>query len=920
MIKIKKRVLENFIKNIVESRSDGHSYADVTGTMFDIVEDEPIKPSEMMSTQLAVEAPPVDDPDYVPATKGELGRAAQLISEEVPEDQIERVYRQLHKILDSALDKHEDDKLSESIYKNLKLILEAGPGDDEFGDEDDEAAKWLRQYGGDLDDASEDDVIEDFGGGSIEPTSMTMGDAIIQAKKMGDENIKQIEDYESLEKELRSQGVVPVKVNIAPAIERRLQHVSKAASLAYSGEDIPKELQTLVDAAKEWEFDHPDAPKYIDAVFLAMHAVYEVNYQLLVANHGLQFAGPEIKEKDTGFGKKLDIGMRKPGSVGSREHYAGIIEDIQEKYGLSYKNAIKIRSVFNMSDSELDNQIMAILAGLHQYNPIFKAAFEKYSSDTNQQGSKAMEALAKLLRMAYKHDVEKEEVLIDKFIEKFFSKIRVRDYYNLTKFTYHAWKDSESIIQDYPLQILDLIKRSKFYKGGVFKVTHPNIPEKYKEYTEPEMLEAIKVYVKGMVNASIDFHESQIEEKEAMSGDYEMSPEEVAKRETAKKIKTLEKQANPSSYTHIAPLYGFSGESGLRQWVLKFPERKLRMLSVGYGSESDNFPGLKKLAKIWDEIFDIAVMNIPLYLTMLTNDVELENFTKLFFNLKVPAGTPVGNVKDPQQMKDQMEDFKRIFLSAKNDFEMINQTIIDMDSYDIGIVQKALEEGEPVPFERLTPDILNYYEEDEIIDMVNAYTRGMSGVGGHMARQTLADVIDDIITNTDKPWMMAIAKELETRYEAIDAKMAKSLAEHFMGKKNPPDYDKPNKSGTKKFIDLGIGEKEFFELSAEAIVMYDDIISKYILKKEKDMKSMLASIKRADLSSLKRQNPNQQKATIKAAHEVYPPMIVLGIHSFDDALNREKQLQLKSQEAEEFKTQQTLQEIVKLHKVLERLI
>ena len=32
-------------------------------------------------------------------------------------------------------------------------------------------------------------------------------------------------------------------------------------------------------------------------------------------------------------------------------------------------------------------------------------------------------------------DVEKEEVLIDRFIDKYFSKIRVKDYYNLTKFT-----------------------------------------------------------------------------------------------------------------------------------------------------------------------------------------------------------------------------------------------------------------------------------------------------------------------------------------------------------------------------------------------------------------------------------------------------------------------------------------------------
>ena len=103
MITVKKSVLKKFMETIAESRSDGNSSSDYTETMMSDFEEEPIRPTEMMSTQLAVEAPPVDDPDYIPGTKTELGRAAQLIAEEVPEDQVEKVYRQLHKILDAAI-------------------------------------------------------------------------------------------------------------------------------------------------------------------------------------------------------------------------------------------------------------------------------------------------------------------------------------------------------------------------------------------------------------------------------------------------------------------------------------------------------------------------------------------------------------------------------------------------------------------------------------------------------------------------------------------------------------------------------------------------------------------------------------------------------------------------------------------------
>ena len=97
-ISVKKTVLESFIKNIVESRSDGNSYADMTGTMFDIDYDaEPIKPKSYMSTQLADEAPDVSDPEYIPNTKGELGKATSLIAREVPDSQIEYFYRKIHR-------------------------------------------------------------------------------------------------------------------------------------------------------------------------------------------------------------------------------------------------------------------------------------------------------------------------------------------------------------------------------------------------------------------------------------------------------------------------------------------------------------------------------------------------------------------------------------------------------------------------------------------------------------------------------------------------------------------------------------------------------------------------------------------------------------------------------------------------------
>ena len=930
MITVNKSVLENFIQRIVESRSDGNSYADMTGTMFDNIDDEPIKPSEMMATQLAVEAPPVDDPEYIPSTKGELGRAAQLISEEVPEDQIERVYRQLHKILDSALDRH-DDNLAESVYEYFKLILE-GPGDDEYGDEGDAADLWLKQQaaaGVDIDDeddseddnAADDNAADDFGGGKTAGYEAgSKGAVILQVKKVGDENISQIEEFEKLDKELRAKGVaVPTNVNTAKIIEKRLGYVIEAARLAYSDEEIPDELETLAGAAKEWEFDHPDAPKYIDAVFLAMHAVYEVNYQLIVANHGLEYGGLEIKEKDTGFGKKLDIGVKQAGAVGSREHNAGIIKDIQTRYGLVYDNVIRYRSIFNMTDDQLDGQIFKIVKGLNQYNPIFKTALINYSGAIEKSGDAAMKELSQLLRMAYKEDVKKEEVQVDNFIAKFFSKIRVKEYYNLTKFTYHAWKDADSIKKDYPEEILNLMKRSKFYRAGIFSVSHPNIPEKIKEYNDIEMLEAIKVYVNAAVTASVDFHESQLLDQETKEGDYEPTPEEVEKKRVAKQIKTLEQEANPSKYTHIAPLYGFSGESGLRQWVLKFPERKMRLMRIGKSTE-DNFPGAKRFVEITEKIYDAIVRNLPLYLNFLKYPEQAEIFTKAFMNLRTKDKKLVGDIGDADAVKAQMDEFIRIFEIARQDLKQVNETLMELTMEDISIVAAAIEEQEPIPTERLDPDIFKYMTEEELVDMVKAYMAGMYSIGGAMARSAVGDILSDVITNTDKPWKLAIAQELKNRYEKMDDKLAFSLSEHFMGKKNPPDFNKPNKSGTKKFLNLGIGESEFYSLYAEAIKLYDNIISKYIGTKEKDARSLLARLQKAEIEGVLSLPKEQQMAVVNTAHEVYPFIIAMGIKSWDDMKRIEDELKLKKIEAENLKVQEKLEEIMTLNKVLERLI
>lgn len=87
---------------------------------------EPIRPVELMSTQLTEEMPPVEDPEFIPASLEVLGRAAYVISKEVPGGEIEYFYRSLHKLLDNALDRESDKNMKiESKRGNSYSLLEA---------------------------------------------------------------------------------------------------------------------------------------------------------------------------------------------------------------------------------------------------------------------------------------------------------------------------------------------------------------------------------------------------------------------------------------------------------------------------------------------------------------------------------------------------------------------------------------------------------------------------------------------------------------------------------------------------------------------------------------------------------------------------------------------------------------------------
>jgi hypothetical protein len=96
----------------------------------------PVVPTEMVSTQLAVERPPIDDPEYIPNTSKSLALAVGELAKSVPEDQIQKFYEtyraMIEKILADATDNTEDEMTESNLRKRVAAILrEASAGGEE---------------------------------------------------------------------------------------------------------------------------------------------------------------------------------------------------------------------------------------------------------------------------------------------------------------------------------------------------------------------------------------------------------------------------------------------------------------------------------------------------------------------------------------------------------------------------------------------------------------------------------------------------------------------------------------------------------------------------------------------------------------------------------------------------------------------
>ena len=111
-VKIKKSVLQSIIKkSLSESglHSDPSRRLVVGPDSSSLPSMLPLTPSDRMSTQLEVERPPVEDPEYAPMNSKELGLALQALAEMIPTDNVAEAYRDFQSVIEKINDEEQKD-------------------------------------------------------------------------------------------------------------------------------------------------------------------------------------------------------------------------------------------------------------------------------------------------------------------------------------------------------------------------------------------------------------------------------------------------------------------------------------------------------------------------------------------------------------------------------------------------------------------------------------------------------------------------------------------------------------------------------------------------------------------------------------------------------------------------------------------
>ncbi len=829
-VAVKKRVLFNLLKNrLNENRMQGgdmggrviHPFnvqspnSDPFG-FYEDEEDTPIKVSDHMSVQLSVPKMPVEDEEFVPSTITELCNSATLLCKEVPITQIEYFYRQLHMLLDRALDRDDQRGLDvvnetfeiskQTTIKDFNIISESSrvrvrrntntPIDAQDSDVYNEAENkqaYLDGYQAGITDANPSlERAEELSMGSQDFVNGYM-----QALREDEVDIES--DSDTVLDPDFDRPMFPSKPGERKFGSGKPMFDSYEQFLARGTEiDATGNIDTSAyDSASPQEKASMDASAAMQEVFKEIHA--EATAIMMDPKMAKEFGAlmtPITQEFGLGSSEVLT-----PLNVGRMFSYVNKMKDQTKKLAKIQELQMKLFVVISEALDKVLKRKPRVRKNIQSLAAEANIPFEQFMVQIKQDIAGAYTQYGATSRVAMEGgDAAVVSKKINDLFAVFIKTLKLPGTDNKFKNRTHFYGNVDINSLEEILDGFKAVVDSQFKDKSNPELYVVRDRDVTVGLTEEEMMEAVETLVnlefenaEEMQTGPVPSAEDEIdvadettdEVDEVQAEDYMTALEEFAARHA---------QGKTVDFQDLAPYFGYSGSAGMRQYFLKDVQPKLEAMSfTDMNGDPSNIGALMDFNAqvLVDQM--LVVINKP-------KDGLIAKYEKLVAK---------GNIKKRQ-------------VNAKNKVQNVG-TVETLNALKEQIVpvletlQRLFNQGEK--YTEIAAD-----ENHPAHDLLQL-------VGGYVFREVNMAPIDAVYGTMRVDLNDAIAEAIISRVG--EGKVSKNaitekggIAEYFTGLKTTPDYAAPptSKKGkiVQKLIAIGLTPEVFAEVLVDAEETWQD--------------------------------------------------------------------------------------------------
>ena len=831
-VAVSKRVLFNLLKHrLNENRMPGGDHGGRMIHPFNVQspnsdpfgyyeddEDTPIKVSDHMAVQLSVPKMPVEDENFVPNTIAELSNSAILLCKEVPIKQIEYFYRQLHMLLDRALDRDDQrglDTLDESFdiskattINDFNIIAEASkvrirsnqprklesipaelePEDMAGYEEAQDKDEYMRGYNFAADfevkDKSENELEEHdnyVNAQSVDfKSGYSAGDEIATGILSNSEDDRPLFPSQPGEKKL---GLGK------PIFDSFQQFLARGATIDVATGIINT---SKYDNASPAEKAAMDASASLQEVFKGIHD--EATALMMDPKMASEF-GALMMPVTQEFGLSSQE-ILTPLNVGRMFQYINKMKNQTRKLEKIQEVQMKIFVIVSEALGKVITKKPRLRKNLQKYAAEAGKTFNEFVMQLKKDISGSYTSYGGTSRFSGQEDSVVTKNVIDKLFAAFIKSLQLPGTKNKFKDRTHFYNNVDLLSHE---QILDGF--SAIVTSTLVDKTNPELfiirdADIIISLDESELMGEIETFITTQFQIAeetqkvvepetedIDISDEDMDDiDEVQSEEYMNALEQFAARHA---------RGKQVDFQDLAPYFGYGGSAGMRQYFLKDIQPKIQMMT--FTDESGDPSNIGSL-------MDFNAQMLVDQMLVVINNTLIPKYKKLVTTNKIKQ-QKVNN-------KNKVQD-----VGTKEILGALEEQILPV----LETLQQLFNQGDKYTDIAASKD----HPAHELLNLVGGYVfrevnmGPITGVYNTMRKDLNDSIADAIITR--------IGKGKVSRNAIIEKG---GIAEYFTGLKTTPDYAAPpaSKKGkiVKKLVDIGLTPEVFAEVLVDANESWQD--------------------------------------------------------------------------------------------------